>query len=167
MLHFWDALIALESIKEVSVLEVGLVASGKCFFIICSLLRNQTWHRCTVLLLSPAGGIAFSSLDKSMFFPQDSLLTSVGSIPDPPNSAPVVCHSAGGNPVWLDSDGMNVSEDTSLPVHQMIIQNTARLVVTDLSKFTNGVYQCLSNGGMAGLGLFINSPGTVHVIVSH
>lgn len=96
-----------------------------------------------------------------MFIPQDSLLTSAGSIPDPPNSAAVVCHSTGAAPMWLDTDDMNVTMNIGLPVHQEMVANMARLIVTDLNMFTNGVYRCLSGGDMASLGLFINSPGTV------
>ena len=101
--------------------------------------------------LSPVGGIAFSSLNNSMFFPKNSLLTS--------NPSTVVCHSDSASSSWSDSGGMMVTTIDTFPVHQEFVGNNSRLVVNDIDQFTNGVYQCMSNAGSASLGLFIRPPG--------
>lgn len=101
----------------------------------------------------PAGDIAFS-LNNSMFIPRNSLLTEASN----PNTI-VVCHSDGAFPLWLNSENMTVSMNTSLAIHQMNVTDSAQLFITTPSEFSNGVYQCKSNEGNASMGIFIRQPG--------
>ena len=63
--------------------------------------------------------------------------------------------------MWVDSGNVTVSTNTSLTVHQILSMNTTELVVTNVSVFQNGVYQCMNSAGnMSSLGIFIRQPGT-------
>ena len=63
--------------------------------------------------------------------------------------------------MWVDSENVTVSSNTSLAVHQMNSTNTTQLLVTNVNEFQNGVYQCINSaGGTSSLGIFIRQPGT-------